>query len=746
MKQSALSTATLLILEHFKELQQFLKSISFSRALRVGIAVALPVLIGLQLGYVEIGLALSFGAFWSSPSDVTGSFQHKKIGILVSATLVMVVSFIKGYLHFDLWLLLPVLGLLTFTIAYISVYGFRASLVSFSGLMALVLSFANESQGLEIYQFALLLGIGGLWYLLLSKVWHRINPKAETEEFLSETYVLTAEFLEARGKLLDPKEDHEKLQAKIQNLQSKLTENHDTLREILILSRRTSGLSNYQDKRLLIFVQLVEMLETAIANPGSYDRMNALFNDHPQYIKIFQDLIFEMSYQLRMISEAGIDKKNLPKYDNIKQCFEDVRLEIALLRETLKYEEYLMLQNLLEYQEKQFEKVKRIKWLLGDPNATEINFIDRKAAKRFIALQDYDPRLLLRNFSFKSTIFRHSFRLAVTVMIGYALGSLFPFQNQHWILLTVIVIMRPNYGLTKSRAKDRIIGTFIGGAIATGMVFLIRDPYVYGAMGLASLVVALSMLQKNFRASATFITLGVIFIYAILQPDILTVIKFRILDTLVGAGLSYVAMLWLWPTWEFVEIRESIQKSVKANKDFLHKITEYYQMKGNIPTSYNVARKGAFLETSSLNSAFQRMAQEPKSKQRETDKIYELVVLNHRFLASLASLSAYIQHHKTTEASEHFRIVTKKIEKNLERVLQCLKDKECEGKKSSSDDNLIFEDQLPKFNSLESMDLTSNDKENIRDLQEAHLVWEQLKWLFSISSTMLKLAASVKLD
>jgi hypothetical protein len=44
------------------------------------------------------------------------------------------------------------------------------------------------------------------------------------------------------------------------------------------------------------------------------------------------------------------------------------------------------------------------------------------------------------------------------------------------------------------------------------------------------------------------------------------------------------------------------------------------------------------------------------------------------------------------------------------------------------------------------MDLTSNDKENLRDLQEAHLVWEQLKWLFSISSTMLKLAASVKLD
>ncbi|MBZ0242683.1 MAG: FUSC family protein, partial [Bacteroidales bacterium] len=486
--------------------------------------------------------------------------------------------------------------------------------------------------------------------------------------------------------------------------------------------------------------------ETAIANPGDYDRMEVLFNDHPQYIKLFQNLIFEMVRQLRMISKAGNDKKKLPENDTMRQCFENVRLEISLLAETLDYVDYLMLQNLLEYQEKQLEKIKRIKWLLGEPNTAELKFIDRKVAKRFVAFQDYDPRLLLRNFSFKSPIFRHSIRLAVTVMIAYTLGSLFPFQNPHWILLAVIVIMRPSYGLTKSRAKDRIIGTFIGGAIATGMVFLIRDPFVFGAMGLASLVVALSMVQKNFRASATLITLSVVFVYAIFQPDILTVIKFRILDTLVGAGLSYMAMLWLWPTWEFVGIKESIEKSVEANKAFLHKIIEYYQRKGNIPTSYNIARKEAFLETSNLSSAFQRMTQEPKSKQRKTDKIYELVVLNHSFLASLASLSTYIRYHKTTEASEHFKIATGKIEENLEKILQCLEDQKCDEMKLPSENDPIFEEQLPIFNSLEIRNLELKDKQSLRDLQEAHLVWEQLKWLFSISRKMHKLAASVKLD
>ena len=741
-----LSTVTLFISENFKELQKFLKSISFSKAVRVAVAVTLPVVLGIQFGYLEIGLALCYGAFWCSPSDVSGSFRHKRIGILLSAALVMVVSFIGGYLHYETWLSLPVLGILSFGIAFLSVFGFRASLISFSGLLALVLSFARDSEELEIYQYALLLGVGGLWYLLLSKVWHRINPKAETEEFLSETYALTAEFLETRGKLVDPQKDHEKLQAKLLKLQSDLTKNHETLREILILSRKTSGWSNYQNKRLLVFVQLVEMLETAIANPVNYERMDALFNDHPQYIKRFQDLIFQMAYQLRMISASGHDIRNLPNNDTISQCFVDVRNEIAMLRDTLYFEEYLMLQNLLEYQEKQFEKLKRIKWLLGEPDTTEIDLIDSKTAKRFIVPQDYDPKLLLRNLSFKSTIFRHSFRLAVTIMIGYAVGSLFPLQNPYWILLTVIVIMRPNYGLTKSRAKDRIIGTLIGGAIGSGMVFMIQDPYVYGAMGVVSLVISLSMVQKNYKASATFVTLTVIFIYAILEPDVLNVIKFRILDTLIGAALSYAAILWLWPTWEFVEIKESIEKSVEANKDFLHKITEYYQLKGNLPTSYNIARKEAFLETSNLSSAYQRMTQDPKLKQRDTDKIYELVVLNHSFLASLASLSAYIQYHKTGEASEQFKIATEKIRENLEMVLQCLKNRNCDVAQGVLQADFQFDEHLSTYNFSDSKHLETNDQQAERDLQEAHLVWEQLQWLFSISSKMIKLAASVKLD
>tara|TARA_R110001583_G_scaffold36536_6_gene120332 strand:- start:116666 stop:118996 length:2331 start_codon:yes stop_codon:yes gene_type:complete len=741
---SVLSNILQLILRSFKELKQFLKSGNFSKSILIVIAITIPLAIGLWLNHIEIGLALCFGAFWSSPSDVNGSQKHKVFGILFSAALVMVVSFIGGYLHYETWLSLFILGIASFAIAFLSTYGFRASLISFSGLLALVLSFAHNPIELEIYQYALLIGVGGLWYLLLSTLWYRLNPKGQTEETLFATIGFTSELIEIRGKLIDKKQDRSKLQSDLFVMQSELTEQHETLREILIQSRKTSGKSDYKGKRLLVLVQLVEMLETAIANPINYDNLDVLFEKHPEFIDVYQDLTFEMARQLKIISEIGNKPKKLPKNNSLILRFENVQNKLSALMMAKDYEGYIMFQNLLDYQEKQFEKLKRIKWLLGNPIIKSEEFIDNEVSRRFVISQDYNYRLLVRNLSLRSNIFRHSLRLAVTLMIGFALGNIFSFQNPYWILLTIIVIMRPNYGLTKTRSKDRIIGTLIGGAIATGLVYLIQDAYVYGALALFSLVIALSMVQRNYKASATFITLSIIFIYAILQPDVLLVIQYRVLDTVIGAGLSYLGILWLWPSWGFLEIKKDIAKSVDANRHYLSHIKDFYNRKGKVPTSYKLTRKNAFVETSNLSTAFQRMTQEPHSKQKNLNKIYELVELNHNFLSSLASLSTYIQHQSTTDASEKFNAVISKIDENLSRVLQSLNSDKSIDEKLELEDVTSFENQLPK---LESKSMNLNEHENTemkRHRQEEQLVREQLRWLFSLSSNMLKVTSNLK--
>ncbi len=544
--------------------------------------------------------------------------------------------------------------------------------------------------------------------------------------------------------MVGAQDDRRELQSKLRALQADLVERHQILREILLTSRINSGSSNYSERRFLVFAQLVEMLETAIANPVNYDRMDELFHEHPDYVETFQDLIFQMSEQLVQIAEAGKNSRLLRPSRSLVESFEtaqDALGHFERMHGAENREEFFILSNFLGYQEKQFNKLKKIIMLLGSPDVGKVQFVDREVIRQFVEPQNYDPLLLLKNLSWRSDIFRHSLRLAATLMVGYVLGTLFKFQNPYWILLTIVVIMRPSYGLTKSRSTARITGTLIGAAIPYLTVLLVQNENVYGVLAVLSLVMAFTLIQRNHRASATFITLTVIFAYAIVQPDIVAVIQFRILDTLLGAALSSAAILWLWPAWSFGEIIGDIENSVKANRNFFGRIVEYYQRKGPIPTVYRVSRKEAFLQTSKLKSAFQGMAQEPVSKQRNMDKIYEMVELNHTFLASLASISVYVQNHPTTEVSEMFKATTARIDQNLSQVLLLLDGKKLPASPPTEADDVFFAGQFQRFQA-HHRGILDDSLQRADVSQEAYLLWEQLRWLLTLSGNMVRVTSA----
>ena len=733
--------------DFYKEILLFLKSTDFTKAMILGLGITLPIITGVYFGKLEIGLALAVGALLGSPSDVAGSFRNKNFGILLSALFAVVASLAGGLLNFSVWIVIPIVGILMFIFSYFSVYGFRASLISFSGLFALVLSFANISNVLEFYERAFLIGLGGVWYLILTIIWHKINPKAQTEQLLSQGLDLTSNYLKVRGELLAPNSDRESLHRKLLDLQANLNANHETLRDILISSRKTSGSSNYQRKRLLIFIQLVDILELAMANPVNYEKMDEILSKYPEKIKLFQQLIFDMASRINYLSEIFLHSKKISSSILLEDFLRQIRdqivsMNIAEDKESL--ENSILLKNLYDYQHKQVEKINKIERILSDKNFKEINFVKRTEAQRFLVHQEYDLKILTENFSLKSAIFKHSLRLALVVMIGFAIGTYFSLQNTYWILLTIIVIMRPNYGLTKQRSKQRIIGTLIGGVIATGIVLIIQNTTVYAILAISSLVLAFSMVQRNYKTSATFITLSVVFIYALLTPDVISVIQFRIIDTIIGAGLAAIGNLILWPSWEFLGIKTIVGASLKANKEYLLTIQKYYQEKGNLPTSYKLSRKAAFLATGNLSMAFQRMTQEPKSKQLHLDKFYEVVVLNNTLLSSLASLGTYIQNHPTTKASNYFNNYIEGIAHNLniaESLISKTDYSKTLGSVNREEAQNYFNERFESVNmniKEKESNNSSNDMSNTQQLQEVQLVTAQLEWLYSLSEKIIK--------
>src|SRR5690606_24900299 len=206
-------------------------------------------------------------------------------------------------------------------------------------------------------------------------------------------------------------------------------------------------------------------------------------------------------------------------------------------------------------------------------------------------------------------------------------------------------------------------------------------------------------------------------------------IQYRVTDTLIGAGLATLGNLLLWPAWEIQGMQKTLLETIKANRVYLEEIIGYYNKKENISSEYKVARKKAFLEMSELSSAFQRMTQEPKSKQKNLDKFYEIAMLNHTVISSLSSLSNYILNNLIIPDTENFNKVSSKIVENLLEAESVLKEEiSSEIETNELDSENIFETTFGK-----KIIYYENEKPREEDyhskIEEAHLVREQLKWL-----------------
>ena len=728
--------------------KKFIDSIYFTNALKVTVAAVIPVVLFSLLGEFRIGFTIALGAFFTYPSDIPSSLKHKVNGVLFTAFLVSFINLAINIIFPYNWIFYPFLALLIFMLSMISVYGHRATMTSFSGLISISLAFSNINEGWAMVEHAGLILTGGLFYLLISLIFYYVRPNRYIELQIGECIKLTAKYLKLRGDLWTVKADRKLIIEKQLHLQVELNTIHENIREVLIRSSITTGSSNQNRKMLLVFISLVEILELALSTSFDHNKLHQKFDDHPKVLLTYQNLAYNLAANLKQLSKSLKNRKIYSsKYDlindlaSLNHAITDYESQVERNSAS---EGVLMLTTMLQYAEKQVEKINIISRAFTQKSLTEDLKGKDKDLEKFLAPHYYPLSTLTQNFSFSSAIFRHSLRLTITLLFGFIIGVFLPFQNVYWILLTIIVILRPSYGLTKERSFQRMIGTIIGGLIAFGILYFVHDNRITSVLAILCMLLGFSFTQINYKVSATFITMYVVFIYGILTPNISDLVQYRILDTLVGAVLAFVANHFLFPTWEFLNAPIHLKKSIAANQEYLKEIALFYNKKGTIPTAYRLARKNAFIEIGNLMASYQRMSQEPKSKQKQLPQIYKLVVLNHSLLSSLASLGTYIQSHKTTTASKAFNIVVETVESNLEIAITILDEKDL-------DDNFIKKDLALHFTALKDIrerELKEGEDTNTEDfklkLQEAQLVIEQLVWLINLSENIVKATKTLK--
>lgn len=727
------------------QIRQFTDTTYFINALKITIAAVIPVVLFSYLGNFSMGFTISLGAFLTYPSDIPSSLKHKINGVFVTAILISAVNLLVNLAYLLPYLFYPFLTLLIFLLSMISAYGQRASMVSFSALLSLSLSFAHLHQGLEMLEYSGLLFLGGIFYLFVSLAFHYISPNKQVALQLAECMRLTNKYLKLRGDLWTIGADRKAIIEKQLHLQVELNTLHQTLRDILINDHTNSSASNQNRNMIIVFILLVEIEELALSTSFDHEKLHKKFDDFPTVLVTYQNLAYNLSKTIKRIAkkiqkgEKYVSKNNLSLDLN---AFEMAINEYEKNKEINVSEGVFMLKTMLEYAEKQVEKIRTIERVFMSKKIS-FDFESReKDLEKFLTPQYYPISILIANLSLSSTFFRHSLRLTSTVLAGFLIGQLPIFHNVYWILLTIIVILRPGYGLTKQRSYQRIFGTIIGAIIAFGLLYVVHNQIAIIVLIIVSMLLSFAFNPKNYKISATFVTIYIVFLYSLLSPNIETVIQNRIIDTVTGALLAFLANYFLWPSWEFLNVADYVSKAIRANRNYLNEISLYYNKKGNVATSYRLARKNAFIEVGNLMASFQRMSQEPKSKQTQLAQIYKLAVLNHTILSSVASLGTYIQSHHTTSASEAFNTIVNSVIKNLD-IAYSLLDKSSDLASNSSNENR--KEVALRFTELKNIRAEElkngaeiDDKAFQLKMQEAQLVIEQLMWLTNLSENILK--------
>ena len=275
--------------------------------------------------------------------------------------------------------------------------------------------------------------------------------------------------------------------------------------------------------------------------------------------------------------------------------------------------------------------VRRLEKVLSDDKAAEaaIGGVDLAA---FIPKRSYSLKALSPHFTPTSPVFRFSARLALAIMAGSVIAQFLGDSGHgNWVLLTIAVVMRPGYGLTRQRRDDRVVGTLIGCVAAAGAVAALPAGALVAAQGVG-VGVTHSFARLNYRLASVGASVTALVSLHLVQPSLPAPILARLADTLIGAAIAHL-FSYVWPHWEFSEA-PGIATRVQAQLGAFAGVA----LKADAPIQeYRLARKNMIEALAALSDSAGRMSIEPNATRRGLDEMAALLMAAQGLVAQLSA-------------------------------------------------------------------------------------------------------------
>ena len=485
---------------------------------------------------------------------------------------------------------------------------------------------------------SLLLLAGAAWYGVLSLLWSVLAPQQAVRLTLARVFDALADVLEGKAALFTPVHgvDREALQLALAMRNERVVEALNDTRLMLIDrigSRRPRGTGATQ---LSVYFLAQDVHERISSSHYPYDELaQALFHS---------DVLFRCEHVLRLEAAACRQRADALRLhrkapaDTITQAaLEDLQDAIDVLREqthppaTHLLRALQALVNNITTVHRQLDGAAPI----GLPSTKQEGLLQNPGPQSLGEAWDR-VRLQLTPRSFR---FRHAVRLAVALLVGYAVLHLVHPRHGYWILLTTLLVCQPSYGATVRRLTQRVTGTVAGLVLGWAMLRLVPFGPWQMPLIVASGVAFFATRLRSYPTATAAITLFVVLCfnqvgngYEVMWP--------RLLDTLIGTAIAALAMRLILPDWQGRRLDDVLAETMRCDARYLAHILAQYASGRRDDLDYRIARRDAHNANALLSNLLANMLREPGQHRRGSEMLLRFLTTAYTMLGQLSALGA----------------------------------------------------------------------------------------------------------
>ncbi len=627
----------------------------FSYSVRVFIALTGSMALCWYQDEMTLLIPLFLGIIASALAETDDSWQGRLNALAVTLVCFSIAALSVELLFPYPWIFAIALALASFCLTMLGALGERYGAIASATLILSVYTMIGVDQrGGAVSDFwhePLLLVAGAAWYGVLSVLWQALFSNQPVQQSLARLFRELGRYLKLKSSLFEPirQLDVEARRLELAQQNGRVVAALNAAKEI-ILHRVGNGRPGSKVSRYLkLYFLAQDIHERASSSHYPYNALADAFF-HSDVLFRCQRLLRQQGKACQALGESIQLRQPFIYDDSFAEALGDLNASL----EHLRIQSNPAWRGLLRSLRALAANLSTLDRLLGDASnpdaladATDSNLLDRAPRN----LKEMWTRLRTQ-LTPTSLLFRHALRLALALTIGYGTLHAIHASQGYWIILTTLFVCQPNYGATRRKLGQRIIGTAIGLTVAWALFDLFPSPVVQSMFAIAAGLVFFINRTTRYTLATAAITLMVLFCfnqvgdgYGLFLP--------RLFDTLIGSLIAGLAVFLFLPDWQGRRLNKVLANTLTCNSIYLRQIMQQYAVGKSDDLAYRLARRNAHNADAALSTTLANMLMEPGHFRKEADVGFRFLVLSHTLLSYLSGLGAHRETQLPAEVREH---------------------------------------------------------------------------------------------